>query len=614
MTNVTDGNTTVAVVGGGIAGLTAALRLAQRGYAVTVYEAQKMLGGNLSSTEFGGVYHDVYPHMFADWYKNFWNIVEGDLGLSRTACFQPEFSVKFLRKDSPDEILRKGSPKYIELDNTSSLRAVWKNLRSGYLPMPDMLLYGYGLIDLVAHHFDPLHHLLDRNTINGFLYAQYYASDRSAELFNLVLRDIWSIDASRTSVSAYQSFAQHMVRFTGSMPFAWLLKGSLQEKLIEPFEQALTRLHCEIRKQTTVTRVRSVVDCVRIWSRPTTTEQTTTEQRDEFDFLVLAVPPDALTALVHGLVPGEPESPSLHSVYPPRSGGEQVVPPHPAVQEVQSIVGQVPKLSEVRRLNSVPIPVADVYFNRKLPGLPPGNVALTGVGHLDFTLLDLSQLWVGDSNMDDKTALVLAASNYYALQSGVPEEAGYQMIKTLHEYLPIFTPGSEWGDSPDIDWKKTYVRMNSDRKLYIYEVGNSAWCPSATYDALPNVFFAGDYCENAVGMACVEAAVLTGLQAAKALHQRRPLGPEIEIAELDAPSQSLFLAAKLALGPTAYWAKAWSLALDAAPQVGTGDFSNVPRTVAMMLRLPSAYAGDLMNTAYNFAASLISGRKRPPGH
>ena len=39
----------VTVAGGGLAGLTAALRLAERGYRVKLYEQKSMLGGNLAS-------------------------------------------------------------------------------------------------------------------------------------------------------------------------------------------------------------------------------------------------------------------------------------------------------------------------------------------------------------------------------------------------------------------------------------------------------------------------------------------------------------------------------------------------------------------------------------
>ena len=61
----------IAIVGGGIAGLTAALRLAERGFSVTIFEKGPLMGGNLSAVQRNGVYYDVYPHMFAEWFHNF---------------------------------------------------------------------------------------------------------------------------------------------------------------------------------------------------------------------------------------------------------------------------------------------------------------------------------------------------------------------------------------------------------------------------------------------------------------------------------------------------------------------------------------------------------------
>jgi uncharacterized protein with NAD-binding domain and iron-sulfur cluster len=62
----------VTVAGGGIAGPTAALRLAERGYEIKLYEQESMLGGDLASrATAGSTQLDVHPHMYLGWYHNF---------------------------------------------------------------------------------------------------------------------------------------------------------------------------------------------------------------------------------------------------------------------------------------------------------------------------------------------------------------------------------------------------------------------------------------------------------------------------------------------------------------------------------------------------------------
>ena len=70
----------VTIVGAGIAGLSAALRLAERGYPVTVYERSARLGGNLGSRSVSGTELDVYPHMYLNWYRNFWSLLADATG------------------------------------------------------------------------------------------------------------------------------------------------------------------------------------------------------------------------------------------------------------------------------------------------------------------------------------------------------------------------------------------------------------------------------------------------------------------------------------------------------------------------------------------------------
>ena len=93
------------VAGGGLAGLTAALRLAQRGYRVKLYEQKPILGGDLGSrARPDGVNLDVYPHMYLSWYQNFWRLLEEVTGEERDARFRPFRTVKQLRRGRVPEV------------------------------------------------------------------------------------------------------------------------------------------------------------------------------------------------------------------------------------------------------------------------------------------------------------------------------------------------------------------------------------------------------------------------------------------------------------------------------------------------------------------------------
>jgi hypothetical protein len=185
------------------------------------------------------------------------------------------------------------------------------------------------------------------------------------------------------------------------------------------------------------------------------------------------------------------------------------------------------------------------------------------------------------------------------------------MIHKLHEYLPVFDPGKHWKDpTSDVCWERTRFLSNDANKLFINEVGSWQWRPEAAYDALPNLFFAGDFCRTDVDMATIEAAVLSGLKAAQALWRRRPLGDPIIIAESSAHGDATFLAMKLALLPYAYWAKWWSIAIDAAPELAKGDLARgLVAPIASMVLLPYRYTVDWLETASGFWKSVLYDRE-----
>ena len=113
------------VVGAGMAGLSAAFYLAERGFEVTVYEKEKRAGGNLGaiisqarkrrSLQEGDIF-EVYPHMFGDWYNNFWQIMDRvGIGKEASDTWRSMTEFKFLSK-----------PKTLEKNRLSALQIIAK--------------------------------------------------------------------------------------------------------------------------------------------------------------------------------------------------------------------------------------------------------------------------------------------------------------------------------------------------------------------------------------------------------------------------------------------------------------------------------------------------------
>jgi len=570
----------VAVVGAGLAGLTTALKLSERGFKVTLYEKEDTLGGNLSSEMINGVYHDVYPHMFCAWYSNFWSILEDDLGLTLDEQFDARSGVKLLEKGKD----------YHELKNATTLRAVLDNLNSGVLSAPEMFLLGFSMLDLASHAFNRTSHdQIDRLDVNGFIYSRGYSTESVAKLQNYILMVIWSIQSNMTAAASYQDFIKHTLAFPHDTPFAWLLRGNLYEKLILPLEAKLRdsqQCDCDIQTGKTVRSIEIIDGKPKIVVEDTnegTKRKARPEDAPEFDYVVLAVPGPALANLVMTGAPGA------------------------------RIVDRLPHLAKLQSFQSVAIPVVDVYFNKKLRDIPKEQVGFADSG-FDLTLLDISQLWTGDPNMKDRTALVLAASDGFALPSLDPLERGHMMIRKLHDYLPCFEPGDHWGDpKSDICWEMSHFRSNDANKLFVNDVGSWEWRPTAAYpETLANVFFAGDYCQTDVDMATVEAAVQSGLFAAQGVQAEdnkvtgKLRGDPVTTAKHEVYSDATFVAAKLALLPFAYGATAWAAALDLArgrkEPIAPDAYS--PASYALML--PLAYTEDWLKTAYWLWRDLTS--------
>jgi phytoene dehydrogenase-like protein len=174
----------VTVAGGGLAGMTAALRLAERGYPVTLYEQKPMLGGDLASRSGAGdLKLDVYPHMYLSWYRNFWRLLR-DAGGRRDTGFVAMSDVVQLRPGM--------YPKFDAITEMYSPRHMVRNLFSGVGPPADMFVFGYASIDLLAEKLNPTIPL-ENVSVAGFLQARPYMTERAARAADSFITMVWAI-------------------------------------------------------------------------------------------------------------------------------------------------------------------------------------------------------------------------------------------------------------------------------------------------------------------------------------------------------------------------------------------------------------------------------------
>jgi hypothetical protein len=522
----------VTVVGGGLAGLTAALRLAERGYRVTVHEQKDQPGGDLASKpgRDGTTYLDVYPHMYLNWYVNFWRLVGDVTNADREQLFRPVEGVK--------ELDRGQFPRFSELSHPFTPRYLLRNLFSGMNPVADMFLFGYASIDLLAEQCQSTIDL-SNTSVEGFLNARPYMTRRVADAYETFITNVWAIPSYSASAQDYLDYLSYAI--AAPEPAFWLARGPARDQFIAPLVKALEKLKVEINLNTQVTEIScDERRATSVGHRKTRFDEKTETWKgvgkvevEDIDELIVAVPPANLLNLI-------------------RSG-----------ESGRRVVEVVPAMADVSRLWSQPIPIVHLFFTRKLPQIPSEPVGMAD-SRLSLAFTDISQNW-NDSGLGKVTVLSLSASDPYGLPGTGWREDAMAMITELADYVP-FDPGKRWKQSADIDWERTTYRANLDNPLFVNEIGSNAWRPKAFRHHLVNVAFAGDFCQSRVGMTTVESAVTTGLEAAQAIVKERGVGHAVEIETPETYWGGYWVLGRWAYAPSALAAKAASNVRDLGPR------------------------------------------------
>lgn len=223
-----DSTDEVLIIGGGLAGMTAAYELARRGCSTTLIEGSERLGGKAGASMVDGNVEEHGYHIFPAWYQNVWRLVD-DLGIRETFEDVHDFHQ-----------LRPGRyPHYLTFRNLTSVRYLVQNLRAGVMSIPEAFLFFYASLDLMTQPYR-YRAELDQITVTGFLRSRFYETEPVANQFeDLMLKGI--------SVPIYEVSAMTMrywLRYP--VPMHRILKTDLQSGLISPFEERLTQHGCTI--------------------------------------------------------------------------------------------------------------------------------------------------------------------------------------------------------------------------------------------------------------------------------------------------------------------------------------------------------------------------------
>lgn len=529
----------VTIVGAGIAGLTASLRLLERGYHVTLYEQDNFIGGMLRSHHEHN--HGTYPrehsyHMLCNWYYNFWSVAK-TLGIEEN--FTPREAFRFLYKGQMDNMP--------EIVNPGGIQDFYSNLTGGAAPTEELFLFMYSMVDLLSIP-DSEDDELDKISFNGWLRGRPYCTDKVASLHEKIWQTVWAIDSWQASARSYKTFLKYGNRVP--VPQLWLFKGSKKDTLLDPFKKKLDSYgdQFELNFLYRIKEIHPTHDGKRIqtlvFDRVNKSPSVTPADK------VKVVQKDIKKQVVdHGVI-------------------ISVSPGAMAAMVTDDLYNADPDLGQIRYLEAEPMGSVELYLKRKLDNIPDDVVVIMGAPY-EMTFLNYSATW-GLEN----TFLYCTISDYKSLLSVKPERRGKDknlildlenpqtgidyVLKEIQAYVGFKTE--------DIDLFQTSVDTNTGEELFANLTGSWAHRPEVK-TKFDNMFLAGTYVKNFADVATVEGACATGLMAAQGVREnalRHPekgdAGSEIEVIKPDFYPSEMFAALKVAWAPSAAAAKAWSMA------------------------------------------------------
>jgi squalene-associated FAD-dependent desaturase len=277
----------VGVIGGGLAGIAAALALADAGAQVTLFERRPHLGGLTSSIERDGLSFDNGQHVFLGCCSSYRALIER-IGASHEVYLQPRLDVPVLSPDGTRSSIRRTRL-------PAPLHLAVSLARYSFLSVRERA----GLVRavLAMRRLDPNDPTLDKETFASWL-ARHGQSPRAIErLWNLIIQPTVNVPASEASLAlAVQVFRIGFLEHANGADMGWSTVPLAQlhgVNALRSLQESSVSVHTNT-SVTSITRTPSGTFTV-----------VATEDPFMFDALIVATAPRVAAAL--GALPGDEE-------------------------------------------------------------------------------------------------------------------------------------------------------------------------------------------------------------------------------------------------------------------------------------------------------------------
>ena len=373
----------VTIIGGGLAGMAAALRLLERGFSVQIFESTDRLGGKAGADKFGDDWDEHGWHLFPLWYLNIFEIAK-----------ELSFIENFIDKTKYGYMQSDKFPMTKYLENPFSWQLAIRNLFNGIIPPTHSYLYQFAFIDLMSHSYSSRRQL-DQIALNGFVRSKWYCTEKVVKQLEDTVSRASAIESYEMSSMTVRNVMRYW--FDYSSPWFRILNTDLQQGFILPIQRRLEELGCTIRFNKKVTSL-DLVD-KNIASVEVTDVINASSKNELVEKLLV-------TIAVEDIVP----------LLSPK------------------ILNADARLGRVFYLRSRMMAGMTIYLNNFVPDIPDYHVNFVGSPY-SLSMIDVTKVW----NKTDRSIICIVASDITALAGHGLQEAEIAILNDLKRYLPFLT-------------------------------------------------------------------------------------------------------------------------------------------------------------------------------